>query len=504
MISIVYSTHKDLDYNQKFKKHLESTVGLADVQILEYINKNEFSLSQIYNRGIQESNYDIVCCIHNDIKLEKDWGKKLLQDFTDNPDFAIIGKAGSCNFPKSGIYWEDMNLNMVGQVYHEPEGKKKWLSKYSPKLPFLIPVVTIDGLFISFNKLKIKHRFDETIGKFHFYDHGFCVPNFLDNIKIGVTSSFEITHNSIGAPNKEFFESKDLFVEKYKNSLPILLKPSKLYVPEIKDRPIKNIGKIAIIVLTKGKVEMLYDCVKSFYDHCNSDLFDFYIADTGSTDEEKNWIRENIIPFGNIKMIEYEYYNFAKVNNHIVKNYLNEKYEFLLFCNNDIKVLNNVIYNMIQVFKNNSKVGTVGCRLHYSDNLLQHGGIALYLNRESNLVITHSNLHSNYNYPTKTNKVLGNTAALLLIKKSTFEKCNMFNEKYLNCFEDVELNFECIVQGYDNYISGESVAYHYESQTRNENAENVNLQLHDYSTILYPYMIKNIKKLGLYIPNLNI
>ena len=26
---------------------------------------------------------------------------------------------------------------------------------------------------------KIKHNFDETIGKFHFYDHLFCVPNYL-------------------------------------------------------------------------------------------------------------------------------------------------------------------------------------------------------------------------------------------------------------------------------------------------------------------------------------
>ena len=77
-----------------------------------------------------------------------------------------------------------MNQTMVGQVWHHPEGQKKWLSKYSSNFPFLIPVVTIDGLFISFNKNKIKHKFDESIGKFHFYDHSFCLPNYLDNIKM--------------------------------------------------------------------------------------------------------------------------------------------------------------------------------------------------------------------------------------------------------------------------------------------------------------------------------
>ena len=180
---------------------------------LEYENHNQYSLSNVYNSGITESIYDIIVCCHNDIKLEKNWGKKLLEDFSKNPEFGIIGKAGSCYFPESGVYWEKLNQTMVGQVYHHPEGQKKWLSKYSPKFPFLVPVVTIDGLFISFDKTKIKHKFDETIGKFHFYDHLFCIPNYLDEVKIGVTTSFEITHESVGQPNQEFWESREKFVD---------------------------------------------------------------------------------------------------------------------------------------------------------------------------------------------------------------------------------------------------------------------------------------------------
>jgi hypothetical protein len=215
MITIIYSTHKDENYNNKFRQHLLQTVGLKDVQILEYVNHNQFSLSEIYNKGLSESNNDIIVCCHNDIKLENGWGKKLIKDFSDNPDYGIIGKAGSCYFPESGVYWERMQETMVGQVYHHPEGYKKWVNNYSLKLPYLIPVVTIDGLFISFDKTKVKYLFDETIGKFHFYDHLFCIPNYLDNVKIGVTSSFEITHHSVGKPNQEFWESKEKFIEKW-------------------------------------------------------------------------------------------------------------------------------------------------------------------------------------------------------------------------------------------------------------------------------------------------
>ena len=112
MITIIYSTHKDSDYNNKFKQHLLQSVGLEDVQILEYVNNNQYSLSQVYNSGITESIYNIVVCCHNDIKLEKDWGKKLLLDFITNENYGIIGKAGSCYFPESGVYWERLHQTM--------------------------------------------------------------------------------------------------------------------------------------------------------------------------------------------------------------------------------------------------------------------------------------------------------------------------------------------------------------------------------------------------------
>jgi len=493
MITIIYSTHKDQEYNNKFKQHLLQTVGVKDVQILEYVNHNQYSLSEVYNSGVTQSTYDIVVCCHNDIKLEKNWGKKLLEEYSNNPEFGIIGKAGSCYFPESGVYWDRMKQTMVGQVYHHPDGQKKWLNKYSPKLPFLIPVVTIDGLFMSFDKTKIKHRFDETIGKFHFYDHLFCIPNYLDGIKIGVTSSFEITHQSIGKPNQEFWESKEKFVEKWGEKLPLDLKPSFIYVPEIKRKHFKKFGKVAIIIPTKGKVEMLKECVDSFHEHCDNEKYDIFVADTGSTEEEKNWIKENI---NNITLIEYDYYNFAKINNDVVKNLPNNNYDFLLFSNNDIKILNDVISGMLSVFELNKLCGTVGGRLHFEDNTIQHDGVFMGVN-ESNgtLRVGHINLRNYYNYSNSTKEVFGNTGGLMMTRKKIFENNNMFNENYISCFEDVEYNLILNSIGLKNYICGDCVAYHYESKTRNEDPKNLDKLRYDYMANLIPIFKKNIEKI---------
>lgn len=499
MITIVYSTHKDSDYNNNFRQHLLQSVGLKDVQILEYQNNNQFSLAEVYNSGITESIYDIVVCCHNDIKLEKNWGKKLLRDFEENPEFSVIGKAGSCYFPESGIYWEKMHQTMVGQVYHEPKGMKKWLSQYSVKLPVLIPVVTVDGLFISFDKTKIKHRFDESIGKFHFYDHSFCVPNYLDGVKLGVTSSFEVTHESVGQPNQEFYQSKDKFLEKYRSKLPIDLKPKKVYVPKLPKHNLKKNTKVAVIIPTKGKVEMLFDCINSLYEHCKDELFDVFIADTGSSDEEKKFILDKILPMGSIKLIEYDYYNFGKINNDVVKNHLNSKHEFILFCNNDIKLLNNVIGGMLSTFKEKPLTGTVGCRLHFKDGIVQHSGIVLYLNKNNQLNLSHWGISTYYGFFTDVQEVVGNTGALLMIRQNVFNKIGGFNEKYTECFEDVELNFQCLALGLKNYVDGKLVAYHYESQTRNDDELKLQRQKEDYSNNLYPFFSKNINYISKYL-----
>jgi GT2 family glycosyltransferase len=470
MITIVYSTHKDELYNNNFRKHLLQNVGLKDVQILEYQNNNQYSLSEVYNKGILESKYDIVVCCHNDIKLENGWGKKLLKDFSKNPDFGIVGKAGSCYFPSSGIYWEKMNQTMVGQVYHEPKGQKKWINKYSNKFPFLIPVVTIDGLFISFDKTKIKHTFDETIGKFHFYDHLFCLPNYLDEVKIGVTTSFDITHESVGRPNQEFYESKDKFLEKWGHMLPLDLKPISVPFEKTTPKKLKGKDKVAVIIPTKGNLHLLFDCINSFYTECDPSNFTIFVADTGSTDEEKEEIKKFLSVKDNVKLIEYDYYNFAKINNDVVKNHVTDEFNYLLFCNNDIKILNDVVYKMINVFNTNHTTGTVGARLYYQDNTLQHNGMVILMkksNETQTLGVTNGvEVGSYYKSSLSLKDVLGNTAALMMTKKNIFNKIGGFNEKYLQCFEDVEYSINCKILGLSNFLDGISVGYHYESVTR--------------------------------------
>jgi len=56
MISIVYCTPDEMP---EHSLHIKKTVGLKDVEIIEYVNKGE-SLTKFYNKALKESKNDIV------------------------------------------------------------------------------------------------------------------------------------------------------------------------------------------------------------------------------------------------------------------------------------------------------------------------------------------------------------------------------------------------------------------------------------------------------------
>jgi len=197
--------------------------GHPKVEILEYVNKGE-SLTKFYQKGLDESKYDIVVFLHDDILIEtKQAAKKLVKLYDRNPEYGILGVAGTKYLSDTGRWWEDRR-SMYGKVYHTHEDKK-WLSSYSEDLGNRIEdVVTVDGVFFSVHKKRIKKGFDQTVNGFHFYDIDFCFRNYLEGVKIGVHTNILINHMSIGQTNDEWENNRQIFAKKYQDNLPVRIK----------------------------------------------------------------------------------------------------------------------------------------------------------------------------------------------------------------------------------------------------------------------------------------
>jgi glycosyltransferase involved in cell wall biosynthesis len=222
MVTIVCSSQYPLG---DFKEHVVKTSGLHDkVEFLYYENKNEFSLTEIYNRGLKEAKNNIIVFLHRDISIEtKQWGNKLVKLFDKNPEYGIIGVAGSKNMPASGQWWENRS-KMYGRVAHTHEGKT-WLSAYSDDLgQNLEEVVVVDGVWFAVDKKRLKKDFNENVEGFHFYDVTFAFENFLEGVKVGVTTVVRVNHQSIGMTNEAWEKNRADFSESFKANLPANIK----------------------------------------------------------------------------------------------------------------------------------------------------------------------------------------------------------------------------------------------------------------------------------------
>jgi len=224
IVTVVTSTRKKDD---NLYRTIKKAFSHPKTQILIYENDNQMSLAQVYNKGLEESVNDIVVFMHDDIIITStNVGHKVCQLFQKFPDYGIIGVAGTTDLV-NGRWWE-IRKSMHGRVGHTQNGKT-WTNKYSKEayVDKLKDVVCVDGVFFMVNKNKIKSKFDEDFKGFHFYDIPFCVQNYLDGVKIGVTTRIDIVHKSVGMTNDQWEQNKVFFEQKFRDHLPIKMTNNK-------------------------------------------------------------------------------------------------------------------------------------------------------------------------------------------------------------------------------------------------------------------------------------
>lgn len=222
----VISTREEGEAIEKFAKHVEETCG-CDIDVIVAINHDAIGLTEVYNRTTESQNLQdkIVVYMHDDIEfLRNGWGAEILRLFKENEDYGIIGVAGSAEFNKDEAAWWRYK-KIFGQVLHKHEGKS-WLTAFSPLLDHdLEEVCVIDGLFMAVHNGRCTQKWDvENFKGFQFYDIAFCLDNYLDGVKVGVTTNIRIAHKSVGELKPEWYHAKDDLMEKYKDILPVSIK----------------------------------------------------------------------------------------------------------------------------------------------------------------------------------------------------------------------------------------------------------------------------------------
>lgn len=229
MISVIISS-VNKDYLKKVSENIADTIGVP-FEIIAIENREDpRGICEVYNRGIQQAKYNMLCFAHEDITFKtNNWGSMVLQLFADHPDYGLFGVAGSDYKSLAPSGWNGSGTdtdysNIIQNFKFQDKKDFHYYKNYDNKK--IAQVVCIDGVwFCAPKKIAEEVMFDEDVFKgFHAYDLDFSFA-VARKYKVGVTFDILIDHFSEGNFDRTWLEEILKFHKKWNHHLPVNLRP---------------------------------------------------------------------------------------------------------------------------------------------------------------------------------------------------------------------------------------------------------------------------------------
>ena len=220
-----------------------------------------------------------------------------------------------------------------------------------------------------------------------------------------------------------------------------------------------------VVILTKCTNGLVYKSIVELTAHSRHNIGTLIVCYTGDDQEEFNKLYKLLgeIPVNSV--LEIGEYNFAKLNNKMVKRHVNS--DCVLFMNDDVILSSDAVTPCLNILENKD-FGAVGIKLLYGDGTIQHAGIFLDCN---NLGMCKGVGHMHFkekNRDLPASIVPGVTGAFLMMRTADFKNIGGFDERFKYCFEDVVLCKRIRDLGMQIVCNNAVEAIHYESQTRKQ------------------------------------
>lgn len=233
-------------------------------------------------------------------------------------------------------------------------------------------------------------------------------------------------------------------------------------------RPVgAQLPDVSIIIPVYNKLALTRPCLESVWREGAVASYEIVVVDNGSTDGTREWLAQQERAGRLRAVINPDNLGFARGCN---VGAAAARGRYLLFLNNDMEVTAGWLDPLVATLDADPDAAIVGARLLFADDTIQHGGVALIRSTKDGW--THmGGLHLSYQMPAdhqgahnaQVMQVV--TGACLLIRPEVFAQVGGFDERYWNGNEDVDLCLKVRELGWDVVYRGESVVYHYESQS---------------------------------------
>ena len=244
----------------------------------------------------------------------------------------------------------------------------------------------------------------------------------------------------------------------------------------IKHRLPDPLPLVSIVIPTRDRVELLSMCVNSILEKTAYPNYQIVVVDNGSTDEKALAYLDSIAKDERVKVIRADIpFNYSALNNLGVAQ---TDGEYLVLMNNDIEITQTEWLEEMLAFACQPDIGCVGAQLWYPNNTLQHGGVVLGIGG----VASHAHKgipRGNFGYFGRASAhqmFSAVTAACLMIRKSTYQAVDGFDETLKVAYNDVDFCLKVRAQGLRNLYNPFASFIHHESASRGSDQEGSNQQ----------------------------
>lgn len=230
--------------------------------------------------------------------------------------------------------------------------------------------------------------------------------------------------------------------------------------------PLPNDHAIQVVIPYKEQKELTLKCIHSVLKQKNVN-FVITAIDNCSKDES---ISQEIQDLGGEVIAINEPFNYSRLNNLAVKTtQIGTHCNVVLFLNNDVELEEEALSEMLR-WIDQPGIGIVGCRLHYPDGRLQHGGVEINFHGKEEMRWEHIEKLRRFEEMNRA-KTLGIfeavTTACAMMKRQTFLEVGGFDEIWYPIgYSDTNLAVKIAAKGLKCFYTPYAVGIHHESVSR--------------------------------------
>lgn len=222
--------------------------------------------------------------------------------------------------------------------------------------------------------------------------------------------------------------------------------------------------RVAIIIPTRDKVDLLRVSVGSILDRTDYPSIEIIIVDNGSVETETLQYLQEMATHPGVRVLRYDKpYSFAALNNWAVAQ---TDAPLVGFVNNDVEVITPGWLSEMASQALRPEVGAVGCKLYYPDGTIQHAGIVVGIGGRAghpHIGLQRSAL-GYFGRAACVQRFSAVTAACMVMRRDVFIRFGGFNERdFAIAFNDVDLGLQLTRAGLAATWTPHAELFHHES-----------------------------------------